>query len=124
MGTIKATNEELIDRVEECYAAGETVDAGGVVPETVAEALPITSSQAAKRLAKLANEGELERDYGLDGRFNHRIGFAPVSEDEPEEPRLIADGGTDNSHAGVVARQLAEADEETLEEIGAEEDDR
>ncbi len=90
----KATDEDVIARVRECYEAGETVSGGGVTPETVAEPLPITAKQAAKRLAKLADEGDLERDYGIEGDWNHRIGFAPVADDEPEETRrLIADGG-------------------------------
>ncbi len=96
MAYSKATDEEIIDRVNECYAAGETIDGGGVLPETVASTLPIRPKTAAKRLADLADAGEIKRDYGLDGRFNHRTGFAPADDDETEEPRLIADGGTTN----------------------------
>jgi len=119
----KATEQELLELVAERYDAGDTLNGGGVDPETIADDLPITPKQVARRLGKLADAGKLERDYGFGEGWNHRTGFAPVDNTEADEPRrLIADGGTDNSHADVVARQLAEADDETLEEIGATDD--
>jgi len=118
----KATDEEVIARVRECYENGETLGGGGVTPETVAEDFVLSAARLDDRLREIADDGGLERDYGFSDKMRKRVGYRPA-EDEPEETRrLIADGGTDNSHAGVVARQLAEADEETLKEIGADEE--
>jgi len=98
MGVMKATDEEIIERVRECYDAGETIDGGGVTAETAAAELPIKPSSVTARCQQLVETGRLERDYGFDKQWTHRIGYR-VADDadadaESDENHLIADGGT------------------------------
>ena len=78
-GTQKVTDEELLERVRECYDAGETLAGGGVARETVAEELPIVTETAEDRLRGLAEDGLLERDWGFDEN-GKRLGYRPAQD--------------------------------------------
>ncbi|SDL10234.1 hypothetical protein [Natronorubrum texcoconense] len=110
----KVTDAELLERVTECYENDQTVGGGGVLPETVAADLPIVESTARNRCKKLADEGDLERDWGFESR-TQRLGYRPAR----DRTVALRAGETreTNSHAGVVEAQLAEADPETRAEI-------
>ncbi|WP_139326666.1 hypothetical protein [Natrinema saccharevitans] len=74
------SDEELVERVAECIAAGETIPAGGASPTTVAAGLSISASTADKHLRRLADAGRLERDFGVRNGAR-KTGYRPVPED-------------------------------------------
>ncbi|WP_455448127.1 hypothetical protein [Natrinema thermotolerans] len=74
------SDEELVERVAECIAAGETIPAGGASPTMVATGLSISPSTADKHLRRLANAGRLERDFGVRNGAR-KTGYRPVPED-------------------------------------------
>ncbi|APX98731.1 helix-turn-helix domain-containing protein [Natronorubrum daqingense] len=88
----KVTDSRILERVRECYANDETLPAGGVTAATVAEELPIVAMTTKRRLRALAEQGDLERDWGLTPH-GKQLAYAPVENTETDQ-RLVADGGS------------------------------
>lgn len=110
--TQKVSDAELRERVRECYANGDTLAAGGVTAEVVAADLPIVPETAKGRLRDLADEGDLERDWGFEDAGQQRLGYRPAT---AEEKRLVTDGGRDVRSSDDTDRYLVTVDSETHE---------